>query len=163
METRVSTVIEDNYLLTSYTTNSTPHIALYPFHANENTYYTANTARYTRTFGYTYPEIEDWGVSKADLQRNVRRRVNELYNNPSQQATKRATVHRRTQRYDSYIQGSKSHSTSASGTSLETLMDNAFDMVEAIGDSISQSLDRFDEWGVNNLKKQWVIKIRVNK
>ncbi|DAA75792.1 TPA_exp: Tyrosinase [Trichophyton benhamiae CBS 112371] len=137
---------------------------LYPFHADDSTYYTANTARYTKTFGYTYPEIEDWGVSKADLQKNVRRRVNELYNNPSKQAAKRSTVHRRAQRYDSYIQGSnKSQSPSTTESRFEAVLDDAFDMVEAIGDSISQSLDRFDEWGVNNMKKQWVIKIRVNK
>ncbi|KAM5453958.1 putative tyrosinase [Microsporum audouinii] len=137
---------------------------LYPFHANENTYYTANTARHTRTFGYTYPEVEDWGVSKADLETNVRRHVNELYNNPTSQPKKRTTVHRRALRSDGYTHANnKSQSNGISGTRLETLLDNTFDIVEAIGDSISQSLEMFDEWGVNNMKKQWVVKIKVNK
>ncbi|KAK2880013.1 hypothetical protein FQN49_000648 [Arthroderma sp. PD_2] len=137
---------------------------LYPFHVNDNTHYTANTARYTKTFGYTYPEIQDWGVSKADLQKNVRRRVNELYNKPSGQAAKRAPVHHRAQRSEGYTQGKNySQSKNAPGTSLETLLDDAFNMVEAIGDSIDKSLDKFDEWGVNNLKTQWVINVKVNK
>lgn len=139
-------------------------IALYPFHASENTYYTANTARHTRTFGYTYPEVEDWGVSKADLETNVRRHVNELYNNPTSQPKKRTTVHRRALRSDGYTHANnKSQSNGISGTRLETLLDSTFDIVEAIGDSISQSLEMFDEWGVNNMKKQWVVKIKVNK
>ncbi|KAL9102921.1 MAG: hypothetical protein Q9163_001981 [Psora crenata] len=55
--------------------------ALTPFHSDNNsTLYTSTTARYTRTFGYTYPEVIDWGVSPAQLSANVRTNLNKLYN-----------------------------------------------------------------------------------
>ncbi|KAL8670721.1 MAG: hypothetical protein Q9168_004748 [Polycauliona sp. 1 TL-2023] len=48
------------------------------------------TAWSTRQFGYTYPEIIDWGVNKSQLASNVKTRINELYN-PSKSTSKRAS------------------------------------------------------------------------
>ncbi|KAF3481610.1 tyrosinase [Arthroderma uncinatum] len=140
---------------------------LYPFHANDNTYYTANSARYTRTFGYTYPEIEDWGVSKQQLQANVRRNVNALYNptnrvDSSNNVAKRASRHSHAHRSEGYGEG-ENYSHGHTTPDVDNILDNAFNMIDAIGDSIGKSLEKFDEWGINNMKKQWVIKIRVNK
>lgn len=63
--------------------------ALTPFHSAEpGSLYTSNTARYTKPFGYTYPEIVDWSVSADQLASNVRTKLNTLYN-PSSNITKR--------------------------------------------------------------------------
>ncbi|MCJ1262196.1 hypothetical protein MMC22_002066 [Lobaria immixta] len=54
---------------------------LTPFHSNDDgTLYTSTTARSTRTFGYTYPEVIDWNVNSSQLASNVRTRFNALYN-----------------------------------------------------------------------------------
>ncbi|KAL9128041.1 MAG: hypothetical protein Q9217_003205 [Psora testacea] len=54
---------------------------LAPFRSDSSdTLYTSTTARDTRTFGYTYPEIIDWGVSRDQLSSNVRSNLNILYN-----------------------------------------------------------------------------------
>ena len=55
--------------------------ALTPFHSDDDgTLYTSETARSTRTFGYTYPEIIDWNVNSSQLALNVRTQLNALYN-----------------------------------------------------------------------------------
>ena len=55
--------------------------ALTPFHSDHTgTLYNSQTARYTSTFGYTYPEIIDWNVTAAQLSSNVRRNLNALLN-----------------------------------------------------------------------------------
>jgi tyrosinase len=58
---------------------------LYPFHRsdNSNDFWTSTTSRSTKAFGYTYPEIKDWGVDQSTLQNNVRTAVNNLYNAPA--------------------------------------------------------------------------------
>ena len=54
---------------------------LTPFHSDTGgTLYTSATARSTRSFGYTYPEVQDWNVSAQQLSSNVRAAVNALYN-----------------------------------------------------------------------------------
>ncbi|MCJ1436170.1 hypothetical protein MMC27_005548 [Xylographa pallens] len=54
---------------------------LTPFHASANgTLYTSTTARATRTFGYAYPEVQDWNTTAAQLATTVRATVNNLYN-----------------------------------------------------------------------------------
>ncbi|MCJ1384871.1 hypothetical protein MMC17_007989 [Xylographa soralifera] len=54
---------------------------LTPFHSSSNgTLYTSTTARATRTFGYAYPEVQDWNVTATQLSANVRAIVNNLYN-----------------------------------------------------------------------------------
>ncbi|PVH87280.1 Di-copper centre-containing protein [Cadophora sp. DSE1049] len=42
-------------------------------------YYTSTSARLTSTFGYTYPEIQDWTQSPAQLRANVTAAINTLY------------------------------------------------------------------------------------
>lgn len=55
--------------------------ALTPFHSDHTgTLYNSQTARYTSTFGYTYPEIIDWNVTPTQLSSNVRRSLNALLN-----------------------------------------------------------------------------------
>lgn len=55
-------------------------LALTPFHSDgSGTLYTSNSARYTRTFGYSYPEVVDWAVSADELASNVRAKFNTLY------------------------------------------------------------------------------------
>lgn len=69
--------------------------ALTPFHSDDaGTLYTSETARYTRTFGYTYPEIIDWNVNSSQLSSNVRTKLNALYN-PTGEATKRSSPMKR--------------------------------------------------------------------
>lgn len=73
MNTRMST---DAYHDTQLT-----RAALTPFHSdNSGTLYTSASARSIRSFGYSYPEIQDWGVSASQLSANVRQAVNALYN-----------------------------------------------------------------------------------
>jgi tyrosinase len=61
--------------------NSVVRLALAPFHSdNGSTFYTSDTARSTRPFGYTYPELVDWNISLSDLAVSVRATVNALYN-----------------------------------------------------------------------------------
>jgi tyrosinase len=60
---------------------TTPTTALTPLHSDsEGTLYTSATVRSTRTFGYSYPEVVDWGVNFTQLSSNVRANVNKLYN-----------------------------------------------------------------------------------
>ena len=54
--------------------------ALTPFRSDDiGDLYDSYTARSTRTFGYTYPEIIDWDVSPDDLASTVRTQFNTLY------------------------------------------------------------------------------------
>lgn len=41
--------------------------------------YTSDTCRYMKTFGYTYPEIQDWNQNSTQLAQTVTAKVNELY------------------------------------------------------------------------------------
>jgi tyrosinase len=68
---------------------------LTPFRADDSgTFYTSVTARSTRPFGYSYPEIVDWGVSESQLTSEVRRRVNALYNPTGSIAARSTTLKR---------------------------------------------------------------------
>ncbi|KAH8662913.1 hypothetical protein BGZ60DRAFT_412262 [Tricladium varicosporioides] len=61
----------------SFDTQFTP---LTPFTSNNfGTLYNSFTARSTKTFGYAYPEVQDWLFSPADLARNVTAQVNAMY------------------------------------------------------------------------------------
>lgn len=89
--------------------NENRQTPLTPFHYDKNgTFYTSNTARYTRHFGYTYPEIIDWGVNSTQLSSNVRRNLNKLYN-PSGSISSRSLS----------IRPRPAHSLKASKTSSE--------------------------------------------
>lgn len=59
-------------------TLSTP---LQPFApTGDGPYFTSATSRQTSTFGYTYPEIQDWNQSPAQLKASVTAAINRLYN-----------------------------------------------------------------------------------
>lgn len=54
---------------------------LMPFRSDaDGSFHTAITARYPKNFGYSYPEIVDWGVDAAQVSSNVRAAFNALYN-----------------------------------------------------------------------------------
>ncbi|KAF6229867.1 hypothetical protein HO133_004204 [Letharia lupina] len=55
--------------------------SLTPFHSDSaGTLYTSASVRSTRPFGYTYPEVVDWGVNASQLSSNTRTAFNKLYN-----------------------------------------------------------------------------------
>jgi len=57
---------------------STP---LEPFSISANgPWYDSSSARFTSTFGYTYPEIDDWNKTSAQLKSDVSASINQLYN-----------------------------------------------------------------------------------
>ena len=63
---------------------------LTPFYSdNDGTFFTSATARYTRRFGYTYPELIDWNVNATQLSLNARSILNTLYN-PTSSISKRS-------------------------------------------------------------------------
>jgi tyrosinase len=134
---------------------------LTPFRYDDDAFWTAYSARSTRSFGYTFPEIDDWNGSPEDLARRVRGRVNALYN-PRRRPTTRK--HRR------HINagGSRTkHGTQERGLDLgelgSSIIDGLTDLVEDLGDLARTSLENFAELGINNLGKQWVINVKVDK
>ncbi|KAF8518998.1 hypothetical protein BU17DRAFT_90486 [Hysterangium stoloniferum] len=53
---------------------------LTPFRLTENTWWDADGVRDTRTFRYTYPELEGWAqLSKAEKSKRLRIQINKLY------------------------------------------------------------------------------------
>ena len=53
---------------------------LYPFRREDGgNFHTSISARDTRSFGYSYPEVVDWTASGEQLARNVRRAFKKLY------------------------------------------------------------------------------------
>jgi tyrosinase len=52
---------------------------LKPFFDSRLNYHTSKTASHTNTFGYTYPEIDDWSKTPEELAAYVTSRVNDLY------------------------------------------------------------------------------------
>jgi tyrosinase len=54
---------------------------LYPFKKDgQGNIHTSVSARDTKSFGYSYPEVVDWGVSSQQLASSVRRSFKKLYN-----------------------------------------------------------------------------------
>lgn len=108
---------------------------LAPFHSDSTSaMWTAATVRDTAVFGYTYPELVDWNVSASQLATNVRQSINELYNPLIQVPPKTNVTH---------VQLRK-HSQSVA---------QALRNVHA-----GQAL----RLGVNNLEKQWYIRITIS-
>jgi len=69
----------------------TADTALTPFHTTSpGQLHTSTTARHTKSFGYTYPEVVDWNVDATQLASNVRTKFNALYN-PTGSLSKRST------------------------------------------------------------------------
>ena len=88
---------QDDYVIPMGTTvdASTP---LYPFHNNaQGTLFTSNDVRSTKSFGYTYPEVMDWGVNSdpAVLKANVTAIVNQIYNPTGSSTDSRRGVSKR--------------------------------------------------------------------
>jgi len=73
-------------------TQDTMNTLLEPFSSNgRGQFYTSSTAWKMNTFGYTYPEIQDWNQTPSQLQSNVIAAVNKMYN-PQSTPTKRAAT-----------------------------------------------------------------------
>ncbi|OXV11945.1 hypothetical protein Egran_00294, partial [Elaphomyces granulatus] len=106
---------------------------LYPFHASADAsnFWTSETARGTREFGYTYPEIVDWNVDQQTLISNVKTAVNKLYNPVS--ASKRSKLP------TGFVERGFQNSSKVINGKLDR--------------------DEFLKLGVNNLNKQYVINI----
>ncbi|KAL9136330.1 MAG: hypothetical protein Q9175_002475, partial [Cornicularia normoerica] len=69
--------------------------SLTPFHSDSvGTLYASATARSTPPFGYTYPEVADWGVNATQLSSNTRAALNTLYN-PSGTISTRSLINKR--------------------------------------------------------------------
>ncbi|PBP16171.1 tyrosinase, partial [Diplocarpon rosae] len=72
----------------SLDTASTP---LEPFAAHgDSPYFTSSAVRQISTFGYTYPEIQDWNQSPAQLKANVTAAITKLYSPDGSKFTRRA-------------------------------------------------------------------------
>ncbi|EEP82835.1 predicted protein [Uncinocarpus reesii 1704] len=120
-------------------TGSTP---LKPFHSQGSAFWDSNTSRATRSFGYTYPEIQDWNVTKEELRANVIRKVNELYNSRAANQ-KRADGDRKV-------------------LDLATISKSTFKIADVLKDLARMTTEDFEKLGVNNLEKQWFANIKVD-
>jgi tyrosinase len=70
-------------------TLDTQYTSLEPFTSNgRGQFYTSASSWKTNTFGYTYPEIQDWDQTPAQLKVNITATIARMYN--SQPAFKRA-------------------------------------------------------------------------
>lgn len=77
---------------------------LLPFRSQGSGFHTSVTVRDTKNFGYSYPEIVDWGVSATQLAANVRTEVNRLYQRQTSLSRRKSNVRRgATKRRDWYI------------------------------------------------------------
>jgi tyrosinase len=64
--------------------NDTANTPLPPFSTNaQGTFWTSASSQYLSTFGYTYPEIQDWNQTPSQLSSNVTAQVNMMYNPPT--------------------------------------------------------------------------------
>uniref|UniRef100_A0A093V313 tyrosinase n=1 Tax=Talaromyces marneffei PM1 TaxID=1077442 RepID=A0A093V313_TALMA len=119
---------------------------LYPFHRsnNSNDFWTSATSRSTRTFGYTYPEIQDWAVNQATLQNNVRTAINNLYNTPTRSNLEDAKKKRNI---------------------LDDLQKAPQELASMATNKITGQMTKtqFDRLGVNNMVKNWAINVAVDK
>lgn len=127
---------------------------LWPFHSSDNKFYTANSVRDIKTFGYTYPELEGSSGSKSQQRRHVMRKVNELYNpGSSQNSGKR----RREGEYQ------KGNDTSTLPLGLDKILKDDLNLGKFFDNILQSSLLDFDKLRINNMKKQWAVNIKVNK
>jgi tyrosinase len=76
----------------------TSDTGLTPFsRSTAGNHWTSNTARYTASFGYTYPEINDWSQTAAQLKTAVTKSINTLYGPGSKNTKRHAHAHARRQ------------------------------------------------------------------
>ncbi|EEH19206.1 hypothetical protein PABG_01525 [Paracoccidioides brasiliensis Pb03] len=141
--------------------------AFAPFRDPSNQFYNAITSRNTRSFGYTYSEIKDWGVSKQQLTANVRREVNRLYNraSSSDNSKRSPTFSARAVHHHHHHHGVIKHKRmpNLAQDTLDDLMNLNFKLLDFLEDIGKSSLLDFVKLGMNNLKKQWVLNVRANK
>lgn len=77
---------------------------LLPFRNEGSGFHTSATVRDMKSFGYSYPEIVDWGVSATELASNVRTEVNKLYQRQTSLTLRKSNVRRGSaKRRDWYI------------------------------------------------------------
>ncbi|OAX83288.1 hypothetical protein ACJ72_02361 [Emergomyces africanus] len=136
-----------------------------PFRDPDNEFYNAGTARTLSTFGYTYPEIQDWnGVTPEQLARSVRMAVNQLYNRPGDNNKNRkrhTALTARAAHHHGMIKNKRMPNLAED--TLDDLKNLNFKIKEFFEDLGQFSLLNFIKLGINNLEKQWVINIRANK
>ena len=107
---------------------------LAPFHSGDDgALFTSDQVRGMAIFGYSYPEIPDWQMSREQLTQHVKERVNMLYN-PSTNTTRPRSLPR-VQRRTTSLAESFSHV--------------SFDLARKLR--------------VNNLERQWSITVVVDR
>ncbi|KAL1954633.1 hypothetical protein VTO42DRAFT_874 [Malbranchea cinnamomea] len=135
---------------------------LAPFHINDGKLHNAQTVRHIKEFGYTYPEIQDWDVDPEELKKRVRQQINDLYNKPSS----RSMHGKKRSHYDHHHHRRKQEKRGVLPLNLDTaithILDDAFDLVQSIGNLGQKSLEQFADLGINNLEKQYVINVKVD-
>lgn len=136
-------------------------LALKPFHVDDDTFYTAGSARPLSTFGYAYPEIEDWKYNKDDLAAQVRQKANDLYNNQKDEGKKHKKHKRTTHPHHAGV--SQPHKRAGDDVlALDDILGSVGKFLEAVGHIGATTLEKFAELGINNLKKQWVVNVKVD-
>ncbi|KUL89658.1 hypothetical protein ZTR_00412 [Talaromyces verruculosus] len=120
---------------------------LYPFHRSDdpNDFWTSGNSRSTRDFGYTYPEIQDWGVDQGTLQNNVRTAINNLYNAPARMGPAAPKKEKR--------------------GILDDLESAPQELTSMAANKVTGQMTKtqFDRLGVNNMVKNWAINVAVDK
>ena len=112
-------------------------IVLAPFHSdNGSTFYTSDTSRSTRPFGYTYPELVDWNTSSSSLATSLRATVNALYNP---------------------LAGNKTTATTGMPGNIASRRANVAESFGCVTFELAKEL------GVNNLDMQWSINVQVQR
>lgn len=73
--------------------NDTLSTPLEPFSTNsQGTAWTSQSVEYLSSFGYTYPEIQDWNQTPSQLSQNVTAQVNALYSGRSTPSSTKRSV-----------------------------------------------------------------------
>lgn len=94
-DSTMSTTSQSHGFFGSLPGNVTADSPLKPFFDANLNYHTSKTASQTKTFGYTYPEINDWSKTPEQLRTYVINRVNTLYGQGTEKAPKQSVGRRR--------------------------------------------------------------------
>ena len=130
---------------------------LTPFYNNGGTFHTSATARYTRHFGYTYPEVMDWGVNATQLSSNVRRNLNMLYNPTGSLSARSLGDHHRRVHKSGSEQTDSTHETDGKGAERVPLS-GTLTLRTAVSTSTDSNITTN-----NTVSFQYFINIRVDK
>ena len=126
-----------------------------PFHVDDESFHTAVSARPISAFGYSYPEVEDWKYSKEDLSKQVRQKVNALYNSQQQRAKK----HKHKRSHSHHVSAQQKRGDGL--LPLDDILRNVGEFLKAVGHIGAATLEKFAELNLNNLSKQWVANVKV--